>query len=190
MAFSGDGRRLAVQTGGERPRLTVWDTATFRRIAAVAVKRDAQAIAVAINADGSLVASYVNYQDVRKAPQGRGEIHVWEVPGGHLRWSRPQESVEGLVFSPDGKALAPVGGDQRLLDAATGKPFGDAYGSPGIGIPTTALAFGRDGARFATADQAGRISVWETASRRRVGILVRSGAGRGTPGWPTRPVAT
>ena len=113
MAFSGDGRRLAIQTGGERPRLTVWDTATFRRIAAVAVKRDAQAIAVAINADGSLVASYANYQDVRKAPQGRGEIHVWEVPGGHPRWSRAQESVEGLVFSPDGKALAPVGGDQR-----------------------------------------------------------------------------
>ncbi|WP_089207735.1 protein kinase domain-containing protein [Streptosporangium subroseum] len=181
MAFSGDGRRLAIQTGGERPRLTVWDTATFRRIAAVAVKRDAQAVAVAINADGSLVASYANYQDVRKASQGRrGEIHVWEVPGGHPLWSRPQESVEGLVFSPDGQALAPVGGDQRLLDAATGKPFGNAYGSPGIGVPTTALAFGRDGARFATADQAGRISVWETASRRRVGILVRSGAGAGS----------
>ncbi|MDP9840882.1 WD40 repeat protein [Streptosporangium lutulentum] len=179
MAFSGDGRRLAIQTGGRSPRLTVWDTVTFRRIAAVAIRRDARALAVAINTDGSAVASYANHQDARRPLPGRGKIRVWDVPSGRLRWSRPQESVAGQVFSPNGKALAPVGGDQRLLDTVTGKPFGDAYGSRGTGSPMISLAFSRDGARFATADRAGRISVWETATRRRVGVLIRGGAGAG-----------
>ncbi|MDP9866306.1 MULTISPECIES: WD40 repeat domain-containing serine/threonine-protein kinase [Streptosporangium] len=178
MTFSGDGRRLAINTGGESSRLTIWDTATFRRIAAVQTARGGQVPALAMNADGTAVAAYVLYYDPEKAPSG--EIHLWDVPSGRHRWSLKQEYVEALRFTPDGRAIGVAGGQQRLLEVATGRPFGETYGSPTVSIPVTSMAFSADGARSATADQVGRISVWETGSRSRVGALIRGGAGAGT----------
>ncbi|MER5649858.1 serine/threonine-protein kinase [Streptosporangium sp. NPDC002524] len=177
MAFSADGGRLVVNGGMDSPRLTVWDTSTFKRITTVAPARDAET-AVAISADGTAVASYSRYYDAAVKPEG--EIHVWDVPSGRLRWSRPQEMVEKVVFTPDGGALAVAGGEHRLLDAGTGKPFGETYGSSSVGIQATALAFGADGGRFAVADQEGRISVFETRGRKRVGAVIRGEAGTGT----------
>ncbi|MFI6507944.1 WD40 repeat domain-containing serine/threonine protein kinase [Streptosporangium sp. NPDC050855] len=178
MAFSGDGRRLTAVTGVDDSELAVWDTATFKRIASFGVTRDGTASALAISADGTAVAAYTLYHDADVEPDG--EIHVWDVPGGRLRWSRPQTIVERLAFSPDGGTLAVAGGDHRLLNARTGKPFGQTYGSPSIGIQTTALAFSGDGARFATVDQTMRMSVFETRGRRRVGTLIRGERGTGT----------
>ncbi|WP_440064684.1 protein kinase domain-containing protein [Streptosporangium sp. OZ121] len=178
MAFSADGGRLVVNEGSESPRLTVWDTATFKRIATVTLARGGQVPAVAISPDGTAVASYTLYYDSDVKPEG--EIHVWDVPSGRLRWSRPQEMTDGLVFTPDGGALAVAGGEHRLLDAGTGEPFGETYGSSGVGIPAIALAFGEDGARFAVADREGRISVFETRGRKRVGSMIRGEEGTGT----------
>ncbi|MFB9679755.1 protein kinase domain-containing protein [Streptosporangium vulgare] len=177
MAFSADGRRLVANSGSDSPRLTVWDTSTLKRIATLTLTRGGQVFAVAISADGTAVASYTLYYDAEVKPEG--EIHVWDVPSGRLRWSRPQEMVEGLVFTPDGGALAVAGGDHRLLDAATGEPSGETYGSPGLGIPAIALAFGDAGARFAVADRIGRISVFETRGRKRVGGMIRGEEGTG-----------
>ncbi|GAA4190994.1 hypothetical protein GCM10022252_30150 [Streptosporangium oxazolinicum] len=178
MAFSADGGRLVVNNGADSARLTVWDTSTFKRITTVSLARGGQVPAVAISADGTAVASYTLYYDAEVEPGG--ELHVWDVPSGRLRWSRPQEMVEKLVFAPDGGALAVAGGEHRLLDAGTGKPFGDTYGSPTVSIPAIALAFGEEGARFAVADQVGRISVFETRGRKRVGSMIRGEAGTGT----------
>ncbi|MGW0591417.1 protein kinase domain-containing protein [Streptosporangium sp. NPDC002607] len=172
MAFSADGGRLVANTGGDSSRLTVWDVAAAKRIAAVETVRDGQVFALAISADGTAVASYTLYFESVGASDG--EISVWDVPSGKLRWSRPQQSVEGLVFTPDGRMLAVAGGEHRLLDASTGKPFGETYGAPTVTIPTTALAFDKEGTRFATADQVGRVSVFETRSRDRVGNLIRA----------------
>ncbi|MEV0756859.1 serine/threonine-protein kinase [Streptosporangium sp. NPDC050280] len=177
MLFSADGGRLVVNNGGESSRLTVWDTSTFKRITTVTLARDGQVPAVAISADGTAVASYTLYYDSGVEPEG--EIHVWDVPSGRLRWSRPQGIADGLVFTPDGRALAVVGGEHRLLDAGTGEPFGDTYGSPTASIPAIALAFDRKGDRFAVADQVGRISVLETRGRKRVGAVIRGGSGTG-----------
>jgi len=178
MAFSADGGRLVVNNGGESSRLTVWDTSTFKRITTLTLARDGQVPAVAISADGTAVASYTLYYDSGVEPEG--EIHVWDVPSGRLRWSRPQGIADGLVFTPDGGALAVVGGEHRLLDAGTGKPFGDTYGSPTASIPAIALAFDQKGDRFAVADRVGRISVLETRGRKRVGGVIRGGEGAGT----------
>ncbi|MGJ6968172.1 protein kinase domain-containing protein [Streptosporangium sp. G11] len=177
MAFSADGGRLVVNNGSHSPRLTVWDTSTFKRIATVSLTRGGQVPAVAISADGTAVASYTLYYDAAVAPEG--EIHVWDVPSGRLRWSRPQDPAEGLAFTPDGGALAVAGGEHRLLDAGTGEPFGDTYGSSSVRIPAIALAFGADGARFAVADREGRISVFETRGRKRVGDMIRGEEGTG-----------
>ncbi|MFF5208155.1 protein kinase [Streptosporangium sp. NPDC000396] len=173
MAFSGDGKRLAINTGGESSRITIWDTATFERVAAVETGRGGQVPALALNADGTAVASYVLYYDAENEPDG--EVHLWDVPSGRHRWARAQQYVEAVRFTPDGKALAIAGGEQRMLDVATGKAFGDTYGSPTVSVPVTSLAFSKDGSRFATADLGGRISAWETGGRRRVGSLIRSG---------------
>ncbi|MBB2913193.1 WD40 repeat protein [Streptosporangium becharense] len=174
VAFSADGRRLAVNSGGDSSRLTVWDTSTFKRVAAVATRREGKVLAAAISPDGTAVASYISYYEADIEPAG--EIRVWDVPGGRLRWSRPQDSVNALAFSPDGRSVAVAGGEHRMLDASTGEPFGDVYGSPSGSIPTVAIAFGEGGARFVTADQVGRMSVFATGGRGRVGTLIRSGA--------------
>ncbi|MFF3441150.1 protein kinase [Streptosporangium sp. NPDC002721] len=177
MAFSADGGRLAVNGGMDKPWLTVWDTSTSKRITVATLTRSGSAEAVAMSADGTAVASYTRYYDAATQPEG--EIHVWDVPSGRLRWSRPQETVEKLAFTPDGAALAVAGGEHRLLDAGTGKPFGDTYGSSTIRIPAVAFAFGADGARFTVADQEGRISVFETRGRKRVGEMIRGEEGTG-----------
>ncbi|MGC5011739.1 WD40 repeat domain-containing serine/threonine protein kinase [Streptosporangium sp. DT93] len=178
MAFSAGGERLVATTGVDDSPLAVWDTATSTRLpASFAVPRQGTVSAAAISADGTAVAAYVlHYDDVLE--EG-GEVHVWDLPGGRLRWSRPQPVVEQMTFTPDGEALAVAGGDQRLLDARTGKPFGDVYGSPTVGIPATTIAFGGDGSRFAVADRIGRVSVLETRGRKRVGTIIRGEAGTG-----------
>ncbi|MEU8379159.1 WD40 repeat domain-containing serine/threonine protein kinase [Streptosporangium sp. NPDC048865] len=177
MAFSADGGRLVVNNGSDSSRLTVWDTTTFKRVTVAGPARSGSAETVAISADGTAVASYTRYFDAETRPEG--EIHVWDVPSGRLRWSRPQETVEKLTFTPDGGALAVAGGEHRLLDAGTGEPFGETYGSPSVGIPAIAFAFGEDGARFAVADDIGRVSVFETRGRKRVGDMIRGEKGTG-----------
>ncbi|MFC3981907.1 WD40 repeat domain-containing serine/threonine protein kinase [Streptosporangium jomthongense] len=175
MAFSGDGRRLAVVTGDMAGEVQIWDARTFEKVMTVTAPRQGNVTAIAVNADGTALAGYVAYPD---SPTGDGgEIHLWDVPGGRHRWARKQGYPDGLRFAPDGRALAVAGGEQRLLDTRTGKPFGPSYGSPTVGVPVLSLAFGGDGSRFAIADQAGRLSVWETSSRKQVGETVRTGAG-------------
>ncbi|MFF0578677.1 protein kinase domain-containing protein [Streptosporangium saharense] len=175
MAFSGDGRRLAVVTGDMAGEAQVWDTGTFKKIMTVTAPRQGNLTAIAMNADGTALAGHVAYPD--SASGDDGEIHLWDVPDGLHRWARKQGYPDGLRFSPDGRSLAVAGGEQRMLDTRTGKPFGPSYGSPTVDVPVVSLAFGGDGSRFAIADQAGRLSVWETSTRKRVGGTVRTGVG-------------
>ncbi|MEV8632270.1 serine/threonine-protein kinase [Streptosporangium sp. NPDC051023] len=166
MAFSGGGRRLAVTTGDTAGGVAIFDTQTLKRIATVTAPRQGNVTTVALSADGTVLACYVAYPDM--PGKVSGEIHTWDVPSGRHRWSRKQVYPDGLRFTPDGRALAVVGDEQRLLDVATGEPFGPSYGSPTVGVSVTGLAFSRDGSRFAIADQAGRLSIWETGGRKRV----------------------
>lgn len=180
MAFSGDGRRLAAVGGDPAAGLEIWDTSTSERIAVIRPAGEGRMSAVALNADGTAVASQVVYADPAEGLGGRaGEVYAWDLPGGRRNWSHAGGRPGALRFAPGGRALALVGGEQRLLDAATGRPFGLPYGPPAVDGPVTALEFGGNGAGFAVADRAGRISVWETATGKRVGTPIRGGAGAG-----------
>ncbi|GAA3127352.1 WD40 repeat domain-containing protein [Streptosporangium carneum] len=178
MAFSGDGGRLAVISGTGNG-VAIWDTRTFRRIAAVEASTQGYVSAVAMSPDGAVVACYVAPSDTSGGK--KGEIHAWDVPSGRHRWSRKQVYPEGLRFTPDGRALAIVGDEQRLLDAETGKPFGPSYGSPTVGVSVTGLAFSEDGSRFVISDEVERLSIWETGSRRPVGGIIRGGSDIAAP---------
>ncbi|GGS82434.1 hypothetical protein GCM10010156_46380 [Planobispora rosea] len=172
MLFSADGRRLVVSTGKES-EISVWDTATFRRVALLSAGRDnTVGQNLAIDATGSTVAAYVSALD---GEMSHNELRLWDVATGRQRWSR-RELDGALMFTPDGRAVAVTSGDRRLLDAATGEPFGAPYGPP-HSQGNIVVAFDRDGSRFAVADSVGRVSVWETASRRRVGTVLRIGTG-------------
>ncbi|GAA3443622.1 WD40 repeat domain-containing serine/threonine protein kinase [Planomonospora venezuelensis] len=168
MVFSGDGRRLAVNAGttGE---ITVWDTATFRRVAVLSAGEELVVGEVAVDATGTTVAAHISgFLD----EPARGEIRLWELPAGRQRWVRREADSDDMVFTPDGRALAVTFGDRRLLDVSTGRPFGAPYGPP-ISTSRIALTFDRTGSRFAVVDSAGRLSVWEAGSRERVGPVIR-----------------
>nr|BFE85617.1 hypothetical protein GCM10020093_082180 [Planobispora longispora] len=127
---------------------------------------------MAIDVTGAAVAAYVS---VFEGETAHDEVRLWDVPTGRQRWTRREPASSELAFTPDGRAVAVTTGEQRLLDAATGGPFGAPYGPPN-GQGRIVLVFDRDGSRFAVADSVGRVSVWETASRRRVGPVLRIGA--------------
>ncbi|GII02264.1 WD40 repeat domain-containing serine/threonine protein kinase [Planobispora takensis] len=170
-AFSADGRYLAVNagTGGG---ITVWDTATFRRVAALSAGGDATVQGVAVDAEGSAVAAHLT---TFAGETSRDEVRLWDVPTGRQRWARRESNPDDLAFTPDGRSVAITSGERRLLDAATGRPYGAPYGPP-LTESSITVAFDRDGSRFAVADSLGRVSVWGTAARDRVGPVLRIGA--------------
>jgi WD40 repeat protein len=90
---------------------------------------------------------------------------VRTVENAHARWIRQ------LAVTSDGKAVASVGDDMvcRLWDAATGKVVQELRGHPEktrhhFRSKLFACTFSFDGKLLATADQEGRMVVWEVAT--------------------------
>jgi WD40 repeat protein len=106
-------------------------------------------------------------------------VKVWDLAAAQVSASldRPVEGLAGVVFSPEGKALAfcDDGGGVRLVDVATGEPFlrvnelptgnQEAHLRAGprqnlrIGPSKWPLVFTRDGRRFAYAGREGALMV-------------------------------
>jgi WD40 repeat protein len=119
LAFAADGRTLVSAGGGQ---VWVWDTESAKEICHAAV--GPADIAVAISADGTLIAScgwdVASAVSVRETATGK-ELHHYRLPLG----------VRQVVFAPDGKTLAavedwndddgPRENKVHLWDVATGK---------------------------------------------------------------------
>jgi WD40 repeat protein len=81
--------------------------------------------------------------------------------------------VTQVVFSPDGKTLATVGGlgGARLWDLATHAQIGTPLGNGVI-----AAAFSRNGKTLATVDGDGKVYLWDVATHAQIGTPLGSGA--------------
>jgi serine/threonine protein kinase len=115
--------------------------------------------AVAYSPDGRLLAS----------GDGGGEVRVWDMPGGTLRYVLPLQggAVFGLAFSPDGKSLVTAAqhpeGDINVWEAGTGKPAGALKGhTRGV----FEVSFGPDGKTLVSGGWDATLRLWDFTARR------------------------
>jgi WD40 repeat protein/tRNA A-37 threonylcarbamoyl transferase component Bud32 len=107
-----------------------------------------------------------------------GEVRVWDVPAGTLRYVLPAlgSSVQALAFSPDGKSLLTAAvqgdGDINVWGAKTGKPDGALKGhTKGL----FEVSFGPDGKALASAGWDATVRVWDFAARRELRAIPSPG---------------
>jgi hypothetical protein len=152
MAFSGDGKTLAVVSEGNRMRL--WETATGKE--RLNFRGNAGTVyPLVFSPDGSVLVSS-SHDDV---------VRLWDPFTGTLRggWLTRQRKINALAFAPSGAVLA-SGGDDRtvcLWDAVTGKELQRLEGHRG---PVLALAFSRDGKKLVSIATDQSALIWNVAA--------------------------
>jgi RNA polymerase sigma factor (sigma-70 family) len=186
VAFSSGGTRIVTATlnmeVNDNPvSLCLWDRATGKRLRQFGVRKMPY-LAMALAPDDKTLAT----QDQQ------GPIRLWDITTGkELRqitrgsvvYFRGETGDEaeirgvGLVFSPDGKALAARGPDRsiRLWETATGKEVCKLTADSEDASP---LAFSRDGKTLATsADK--MVRLWDVATGKGIARLEKQ---KGLPG--------
>ncbi len=144
LAFSPNGKRLA--TGGDcsqDPAVRVWDVATGKELAALAVDRTV--LAVAYSPDGT-----------RLAASCGATLRAWDTSSGKERYTQPGAGSR-IAFSGNGRWIASngPGGSITIREAAGG---GEVVRLPSA---SRCLAFSPDNERLA-ADDSSQIKIWNT----------------------------
>ena len=182
MALSADRKWLA--TAGVDGAVKVWDAATLREIrtlkeretdilTSAALGRDGKPVAVpprpvfvavlasvAFSPDGQRLASAVG--EVNKP----GEVKVWNFETGQLTGTLKGHTtgVASVAFSPDGKQLASTSFERvKTWDVLSGREthtFKEPF--------AVNVAYSPDGKWLATAGAAGTVTVWDTATGKRI----------------------
>ncbi|MEV4676617.1 WD40 repeat domain-containing protein, partial [Actinomadura sp. NPDC049382] len=160
LAFSPDGRSLAVSVGNGPHYVQVWDIATGK---SVPMKTDYYAKALTFSPDGRSLAGGYAFA---------GRFTVWDVSSGKATEIAPRDATEipCLAFSPDGTTVA----------ASTGGYYGyEIRKAAGGDLKTTvrdlggevqALGFSPDGDTLVTADQK-NIRLWHVPTGRNTATL-------------------
>jgi WD40 repeat protein len=165
VAFSPDGARLAVGSGGE-DRVSLWEVKTGREIGVLNTGQGETAISLAFSSDGSRLAS---------GSYG-GTVKVWDI-----RTRRELRTLEGhsnrvwsMAFSADGGRLATGGRDStaRIWNAVDGR---ETHVFRGHGSEVFSVAFSPSGKRLATASSDGTVKVWDAVRTPRTPTLPVSG---------------
>ncbi|MBI5210671.1 MAG: protein kinase [Elusimicrobia bacterium] len=159
LAFSPDGRTLAVGSGDKTVRL--WDPASGRPVGRV-MRHEGAVHALAFSPDGKALAAGGDDRTVRFWDAGTGGP-LRKIPAGGVLYA--------LAFSPDGKALA-AGGDDgttRLWDAADAHPLGRPMRH---GSVVYAVAFSPDGRTLATGGEDKTVRLWDRATGEPKGRLL------------------
>jgi WD40 repeat protein len=161
VAFSPDGRFLAVATDLAFGRLVVWEVASRRPHWTFKVTAD-RVWCVAFSPDGkTLAAGGGRWSD---PAAGRGWLWLWELETGKERHALTGhgEPVEGLAFSRDGTLLASASWDRtvKLWNPATGEEVRTLSGHGGH---VHGVAFSPDGKAVASASHDATVKLWDVA---------------------------
>jgi WD40 repeat protein len=158
VAFSPDGRQLAVVSGGYslhigRSKVLFYDTATgqfLRTLGGYNITLD-----VAFTPDGhSLIAA------------GGYEVQTWDVHSGQLRPTQESDTpVQSVAVSPDGQLMAWGGGEQQytvqMWDIATGQLLYMLEEQAGV---VHKVLFSPDGQRLATLSDDGLVRLRQAST--------------------------
>src|SRR5439155_22940608 len=133
LAFSPDGRTLAIAGGDRNARLRTWDVTTGRAVLRIG-KRPVAMDGAMFSPDGKLLAG----------PCPDGHVYLWEAASGLERLTlKSKYPVTAVAFSPDGRVLATINDGSwrgvppvreedvttvRFWDVATGKPLRELTG--------------------------------------------------------------
>jgi WD40 repeat protein len=172
VVFSPDGKTLG--GGSDDGEVRLWSTDAIQPIRTIPAVSDSGPIGpVALSPDGRTLA--VGNQDGEGAS---GEVQLWNVITGQsisTKLADPDDGVDSVAFSPDGKILASGDGSGvlELWNAATGQPIRRLpAGSTG---PVLSVAFSPDGKILASGgSENGEVQLWNTATWQKIGTLSAS----------------
>ncbi len=189
VAFAPDGKVLATATqNGEADdnlgSVCLWDRATGHRLRQFGARKGPR-LALAWSPDGKALATQ----------EENGEVRLWDLGGKEFRritegsvalGGAPGSDQEGyrgvgVVFSPDGKALAARGPDRavRLWEVATGRELRKLAAGPEDSSP---LAFSADGKTLATAAE-DMVRLWDVEAGKELRRLTGHKGLAGTPAF-------
>jgi WD40 repeat protein len=156
LAFSPDGKQLAVGGGGVSPYLSIWDSALKKRLRVLGADARVEEVA-GWDPHGVLLA----------AAGKSGGVEIWDLPASRLRWVLGTGVVdaEGFSWSPDAKLIATVGRKEvSVWDVERGAKLGTLR-APNPQELSFHLAWTLDGRTlFAGLDH--DVLRWDVASRR------------------------
>ncbi|MBE1489158.1 nSTAND1 domain-containing NTPase [Plantactinospora soyae] len=178
VAVSPDGRHLAVASRWGQIHI-LDSTDRSGPVLLTSGSQESEVTALAFSPDGQLLGSSNSNGVVQVwSTVGRGEPKLFHGIGGTIFRQRNMFGLaHDLAFSPDSKRVASGGADGSVRVWSvngTARPsvfYGDS--------PVTDVAFSPDG-RLATADNAGRVSIWDLTGARRTKLFPAHGPGATT----------
>jgi WD40 repeat protein/serine/threonine protein kinase len=164
VAFSADGKRLAIATNVE---IGVWEAQTGQHLLRLEHFIGPDQRGVAFSPDGKHLASVGDRMvKVWDAQTGRELISM----EGYLEYGTVGVSPKVVAFSPDGKRLASPSDDNavNIWDAQTGHKLLSLKGHTGV---VRGVAFGPDGKRLASASDDKTVRVWDAQNGQELAAL-------------------
>jgi WD40 repeat protein len=159
IAFAPNGKLFA--SGSWLGEVILWDTAKREALMAPIAAHEVSVDDIAFSPDGALMAT--------SSSRDGGNVKVWEVPSGKLRYERNARhgAAYCVAFSPDGATLASGGGKYVVLfNAADGRALGAPIEAD-TGVVYD-IAYSADGKVFATAGTDG-VRLWDAATCQAIG---------------------
>jgi WD40 repeat protein/tetratricopeptide (TPR) repeat protein len=169
LAFSPDGSLLATAVAGARVRL--WRVETGEVVREVAAPAGGVIRHVAFSPDGRFVAACTG-DIVGRTPAA---AVVWDTASGEQQLElKPQTSVFGVVFAPEGRLFVTAGGsyfaqsELKIWDFPAGTGRATLDGHSGVVYDAR---FTRDGKSLVTSGSDTTIRIWDVEAGRQIGRL-------------------